>query len=360
MFRLIIVDDEIAMHKILNNILNWDELNIEIAGSFSDGKSALEFIENNKVDIVLTDIKMSPMTGLELAKQLHEKHPDISVVVMSAYRDFEYAHTSIKYQVYAYILKPITYTEFYNVFSELSNTLSQFRKLNSSESIASDLSSGNSSIILSYVHNFLSAVNSLDSVQIDKHIEILYNKFGTDASTLTKLAECLHSELCSIYGNKIINSSVNNIKFLHKTYNIAQIREIVDELVNSAIELRISAHAGKQALPVIEQAIRYIDEHCHEQITRNDVAKHVSLSSEYFSRYFHSQTNETFSSYLKNVRIRKAKYLLRNTNLKIKEISMMCGIKKERYFSKLFKQCTDLSPLEYKKAVLNSKNDSDD
>ena len=52
MFRLIIVDDEIAMHKILNNILNWDELNIEIAGSFSDGKSALEFIENTKVDIV--------------------------------------------------------------------------------------------------------------------------------------------------------------------------------------------------------------------------------------------------------------------------------------------------------------------
>ncbi len=343
------------MRKLLNNVLDWNKLNIEITGSFSDGKSALDFIKNNKTDIVLTDIKMSPMSGLELAKNLNEKFPEICIVVMSAYRDFEYAREAIKYNVHEYILKPITYDEFYNTFSALSDKLSHLNC--KSDDIA--IPEINSTLILSYVHSLLSAINSNDASSIGKQINAVYNKLDSNISALIKFADCLCSELCSIYGNKIVFSSANKIKFLSKTTDISDIEEIIDELITVAINLHQTTNESKQTLPLIEQAIRYIDEHCHEQITRNDVAKHVSLSSEYFSRYFHGQTNETFSNYLKKVRIRKAKYLLRNTNLKIKEVSLMCGIKKERYFSTLFKQFTGLSPQEYRKKVLNSETNTD-
>lgn len=345
MMRLIIVDDEPMTRMFLKDILDWEELNITLTGTFSNGQTALEFIRENGADIVLTDIKMSPMSGLELTRYLYEHFPEIKVVIMSAYRDFEYAHESIRYRVFDYILKPITYESFYEVFRKLSESSGTAFREEKTQAISL-------SLVLSYVRSFLSAVNSDDKEQIQKKIETMYQKFGNDSASLTKLADCLCSELCSIYGQKIIYASANSIKNLNQVQEISAIKEISDELIALAIELKQSPDYATQGLPPIEQAIHYMEEHCHEQITRNDVAEHIALSPQYFSRYFHSQTNETFSNYLKQVRIRKAKYLLKNTNLKIKEISYLCGIRKERYFSMLFKQMTDLSPQEYRNSAI--------
>ncbi len=349
MFRLIIVDDESATRKFLSEILDWNELGIEFAGSFFDGQSALSFIENNKVDIVLTDIKMSPMSGLELAKKLHEKYPQIFVVIMSAYRDFEYARESIKYNVFDYILKPITYDGFYEVFYNLSQTI---KNTNNEQPVEQkEVLEISLSLILSHVHNFLTAVNSQNQTQIQNETNIIHKKFGNNIQSLTNLANCLYTELCGIYGQKLVHPSVSNIKFLNKTSNITEIKTLVDDLIALAMSLRGTASTTKSTIPPIEQALQFIEEHCHEQITRNDVARHVSLSPDYFSRYFHSQINETFSNYLKQARIKRAKHLLRNTNHKIKEISNMCGIKKTRYFSELFKTLTGVTPQEYRSST---------
>ena len=116
MFKLVVVDDEEMTRKHLENILDWDILGFEIVASFSDAQSVLEYLACETADVVLTDIKMESISGLELAKRLSEDYPHITVVIISGHREFEYVREALKYNTYDYILKPVTYEEFYEVF----------------------------------------------------------------------------------------------------------------------------------------------------------------------------------------------------------------------------------------------------
>ena len=105
-FKLLIVDDEATMRKGIANFINWDSIDCEIAGTASDGIEAIEFLKENAVDIVITDIKMPGADGLEVARYIYEALPQIKVILLTGYADFEYAKTAIKYNVSAFILKP--------------------------------------------------------------------------------------------------------------------------------------------------------------------------------------------------------------------------------------------------------------
>ena len=105
-FHLLIVDDEVVIRKGLSDYINWDAYDCQVTATASNGKEAIEIIENNNIDIVLTDIKMPVLDGIGLAEYVYENHPDIAVIILSGYSEFEYAQSAIKYQVNEYILKP--------------------------------------------------------------------------------------------------------------------------------------------------------------------------------------------------------------------------------------------------------------
>lgn len=105
-FRLLVVDDEAIMRKGIANFIDWDSLDCKVAGTADNGAHAIEFIKENPVDIVITDIKMPVADGLAVAKYICEHKPEIKVILLTGYADFEYAKTAIKYNVSAFILKP--------------------------------------------------------------------------------------------------------------------------------------------------------------------------------------------------------------------------------------------------------------
>lgn len=105
-FRLLVVDDEAIMRKGIANFIDWDALDCKVAGTADNGAAAIEFITENPVDIVITDIKMPVADGLAVAKYICENKPEIKVILLTGYADFEYAKTAIKYNVAAFILKP--------------------------------------------------------------------------------------------------------------------------------------------------------------------------------------------------------------------------------------------------------------
>ena len=108
-YKLIIVDDELTFCRGLEKYIRkfFNELSVD--GIFNTGEQAIEYISANNVDIVLSDIKMLGMSGLELAKVLHQKYPHIQVILISGYSDFEYAKQAIKYNVVDYLTKPINF-----------------------------------------------------------------------------------------------------------------------------------------------------------------------------------------------------------------------------------------------------------
>lgn len=105
MIKILFVDDEILAMEYLQSLVDWEKHGYQVVGHALNGKKALEIFERENPQIVISDIKMVGMDGLELARQLKEKNPDIVVILLSAYRDFEYAQKGIQYGVSNYLLK---------------------------------------------------------------------------------------------------------------------------------------------------------------------------------------------------------------------------------------------------------------
>lgn len=107
MFRILIADDNPLIRMGLKNMINWERFHAELAGEAENGEEALELIEKEKPDMVITDIRMPGRDGIYLLNQIREKYEDISTVVISAYDDFNYAREAIRAGSIDYILKPI-------------------------------------------------------------------------------------------------------------------------------------------------------------------------------------------------------------------------------------------------------------
>lgn len=107
MYNMLIVDDNPRDRNGIQRIIDWKQMGINIMGACANGKQAMEQIEELKPHIVLTDIAMPVMNGIEMAKQLKQNHPDIKLIFMSCYDDFDFARSAIDLDVYGYVLKPI-------------------------------------------------------------------------------------------------------------------------------------------------------------------------------------------------------------------------------------------------------------
>ena len=108
MYKAILVDDEFLTREAISKNTKWNDCGFELIGTAENGKEAIELLEKDLPDLIITDICMPVMDGLGLASYIYENHPEIKVIIISGYDDFEYAKKALKYEVADYILKPIT------------------------------------------------------------------------------------------------------------------------------------------------------------------------------------------------------------------------------------------------------------
>ena len=106
-YRILIVDDEIIERTAMEELVNWQSIGAVLAGSARNGKEALHKIDELTPDIVITDIKMPVMDGLELIEKARSSYPDIVFVVLSGYGEFEYTSRAMENGIKHYILKPV-------------------------------------------------------------------------------------------------------------------------------------------------------------------------------------------------------------------------------------------------------------
>ena len=128
MYRILLVDDEILVRDAIKENIDWKSLDCELVGDCENGKQASEFVKENPVDIVLTDILMPYMDGMELSKFLHDNYPDVVIVIFSGFGEFEYAKKAIQYGVSEYLLKPVTAMELTGVINKMKEKVDQLRR----------------------------------------------------------------------------------------------------------------------------------------------------------------------------------------------------------------------------------------
>ena len=122
-YRVFLVEDEIITREGIRDNVDWSAAGFEFCGEATDGEMALPLIEETKPDVLITDIKMPFMDGLQLSKIIREHMPWVKIVILSGHNEFEYAQSAVKLGVTEYLLKPISAKDLYQVLEKLSAML---------------------------------------------------------------------------------------------------------------------------------------------------------------------------------------------------------------------------------------------
>lgn len=140
MYTVIIAEDEEETRRGIVERIDWEKIGFRVIGEATDGEEALEQVENLKPDLVITDIKMPFLTGIELARRVREVRPATWLAFLSGYSDFMYAQEAIKYNVASYMLKPITAVEMTEELHKIKEKMDRyFEKFISEEEEAEKL-----------------------------------------------------------------------------------------------------------------------------------------------------------------------------------------------------------------------------
>ncbi len=123
MYTVVVADDEEELRKGIINRINWEEIGFEVVGEAENGIEALEQVEQKQPDLLLTDIRMPFVSGIELARQVREIRPATQIAFLSGFDEFSYAQQAIQYNIISYMLKPITMADLTKQLQEIKKKI---------------------------------------------------------------------------------------------------------------------------------------------------------------------------------------------------------------------------------------------
>lgn len=331
MYKVLVVDDEQVIRKGVAKMIDNEIDGFYCAKTFGDGIEVIEYLQNNDADVIVSDIKMINVSGVELAKYVYENYSHIKVVLLSGYSEFEYAKAAVRYKVTDYILKPTDFDEMKKVFdsirAELSNdvVMEERKKFNERAQV------------------LFASIRDNDSAKghdvIDSIIKDVHRNTG--------------AYLCDLF--EIIYERLEN----HSKIKLADFKPVIedDERLKEAAHNAFDELFGMFNGTDDELALvvkKYIDQHFCEDISLQTVADAVALSPVYLSRFFKKNIGENFSDYILSLRMEKAaKMLLENKT--VVDVSAKCGFNNSGYFARVFKNYYNCTPKEYIRKLKKSK-----
>lgn len=125
-YRVLIVDDEYYIRQRIKKIICWDQHPIEFAGEAENGDEAIQMLASG-IDIVLLDIKMPGMSGIDVAEYIHHNYPATKVIILSGFDEFQYAQKAITYGVSDYLLKPVESSQLDDAIAKVTKQIAQHR-----------------------------------------------------------------------------------------------------------------------------------------------------------------------------------------------------------------------------------------
>lgn len=342
MYRILIVDDEPMICKGLTITIEKAEHVKAVIHTAADGREALEAIPALQPHFVFTDIRMPRMDGLELCRQLFERHPDIQVVVVSGYGEFEYAQRCITYGVSDYLLKPITKRSVHRALDRLVEQYQARRK----------------SAILSparvedWVEQLAEAVWSLREDELLLSLAQWEQELaGYDMNSGQQRA--LLSDCRAMLAKQLAHKGFEFTFSISESRSVQEGEPPFDHFRRSVLALleRLRAMRKGKSRDPIEEAKQYIEQHLAKEVSLEEVADMLGLNPSYFSQYFKQRTGETFVQYRIRRRMEKAKRLLELPHYRITDISYEIGYADHPHFTKTFKKAIGVSPSEYRKMM---------
>lgn len=374
MYSIILVEDEKSIRENLHKGILWERYGFRIVAEAANGENALEKIEKLQPDVLLTDIRMPFMDGLELSHIVHQLYPKIKIVILSGYMEFGYAQEAISLGVEEYLVKPITPIKIVRTFVNLKKKMDEERqKSENYDAMMRDLATmegklenttttkkvevkdlieeGNREAMLWHFLRYGSEkeviqftekyVNSCNQNLLDSLLYCSYF-FVQTLVTCMKAVETLGGNPSEVFGEM-----TNLDEYVSKVNSSEVAKTEIQRILSRVMEFRnqIVGNASdmiRKARGIIQQ--RFSD----QELGIGEVATAVGVSPNHFSFIFKQKTGKGFSRYLTELRIEKAMELLRNTDLTNSEISDMVGYSNQNYFSAVFHKTVGMTAKEYR------------
>ena len=333
--KLLFVDDEIYICEHIKSCIDWDKFGIEVIGICESAIDALDQMVNEAPDILITDIKMPIMSGLDLIAKAKQVNPTLESVILSAYAEFSFAQTALELGVKNYLLKPFSEEELENVLEKVCGKIRN-RRLEKKKTLEWRRETVGG--LITELQNLKSECGKIEKQQIQK----LMSKYQ-DLSLLNDAMTMLVLDYAG-------DNDLRQVETLTRLYG-----ENADNLYEiAAVSLNQMKWSEEEESVLIGRVKAYVKEHySEEELNLQFIADNVvHLGVKYVGKQFLKETGIRFSEYLKNIRMERAKQLLHGPEV-IEAVAEQIGLGHDiPYFYKLFKNHTGMTPKEYKK---NSK-----
>jgi len=447
MIRVLVVDDDKLVRKGLISAMPWNEFGMTIAGEANNGENALKFMEANEVDLLLTDLAMPVMSGIELMRIVREKYPHVKIVVLTLHQDFEYVQEALRLGAIDYIAKVQLEKE---QFDEVLRRIVALLQRNEGNLRQSGATRGWTDTDVLYACYCLhpGADEAEPRAVVPEHAEEAdagiwywtgeapsascdscvvvrfrglsgrdrkfamqtiksYRKNGLFYGYHPSVA-CMEADAGEILGKEKeeagypverIKESWEGSDWIYEAsaferqlselkaiamppvrlarifYSLADewnrlYARILPEPITIedffpnwhrfeqwlvAARDRIRQANGKPLFSAeiqnsIMKAIHLAKQHYSESISASEMAQRVNMSGSYFSQCFKQYAGRTYTDYVRDIRIERAKEYLRNTTRTIQWIAEQIGYHDEKYFSRLFREEVGALPSEYRQS----------
>ena len=354
MKKLVVIDDEYLVIEGIRVMLKRIGKDYELVGSASDGQTALELIENVHPDVVFVDIRMPGLSGLEVIEHFYKKYPDMIFVLVSAYKEFEYARKGMELGVHSYLDKPVTMDKLKNTLEKIDEEF-QERPDNTDvehQRVIQDLRLSINAIV--ELINDSSTENWEEEVQ---RIQLLLKKanynlseYKEESYKLTMAASAAFYEKWKQYEHDFNFPLFNNIEELQ---TIEEVEEYVFLILQRIFE-KISVRKIGRSHRVITQILDYINQNYSQDFGLNEMAEMVHMNHAYLSILFKDEVGISFVRYLTQIRMAHAKELLLKGE-KVQDVSVAVGYNNYRYFCNIFKKEEGVTPMQFKGGVRKTK-----
>lgn len=455
--NVLMVDDEFMILKGLEKMIDWKGLNLKLVATATDGQQALEYLSQHSVDIIISDINMPCLNGIDLIRNIQQEYTQIEFIFISGYQRFDYVRDGLRLGVANYLLKPIDKQELHEALIQVINKIQQrvdkgrlpFSNEKEKMQIIQWLQSNDIATPIKEKQVQLYLIQKATDESTDNLVEDITSLSKnmivfSDTPTYMIVLPLVSSEFLDISYMKQVSIETVDLPFLYKNcqqraqeyefylshattevihcyamasfelkeekltlkvseltsrvYQMIDLKQmwrlpvVFEELIYVMRNLAMSRlevirifqsflvyYEGKsrfeitgwtiesiveavlhqfkitdtqrqyqQLHPIIQEVLEYIDTHYAQEMTLHLLAEKFHINAMYLGQLFKKNSGVSFSKYLNDFRISKAKQQLLQTNLTIAQIGENVGYDNQAYFYRMFKTVEGISPKEYR------------
>ena len=343
MYTVMLVDDYAVFRRQIKRMPLWnDHPGFQITAEAGDGDEALRKLREAPVDLLITDIKMPKVDGIELMKRAYKENLCRCVVLLSEYTDFEYARQGILLGAFDYVVKPINEEKLAQMIARCTANLAA--------QPGSDMAAGEENALVCFMLEGGEGLENKAQALAQSYYETCGKNCIRTGVMLLRSAQSIYRmiEEAEPWIALFAEDPARFERAIVKYEDFPLLSTVYEKYLRELYLLLRKFRVGISEL--VQKCAHFVLENVGEKISLMRAAEVLFTNKTYLSHLFKTETGQSFSDFTARAKCARAKKLLRETTLRIFEIASQLSYEDAEYFSRSFKAITGYSPADYRKA----------